>query len=137
MAKPKIFVSYSHKEAAWAKEFAQALSQRGVRVWTDQLAVKAGESSRAAVEKGLRESDILVVLIDPSTLSSPSLFFELGAAIGMDKRVVAIVPANFEISQFPLPLRARRFLIKQTPKATASELLGELIGPEQAVGVEA
>ena len=43
MAKPKIFVSYSHKEADWAKEFAQALSQRGLRVWIDQLAVKAGD----------------------------------------------------------------------------------------------
>jgi hypothetical protein len=78
MAKPKIFVSYSHKEADWAKEFAQALSQRGLRVWIDQLAVKAGESIGEAVEKGLRESDVFVTLIDPSTLSSPSLFFELG-----------------------------------------------------------
>ena len=75
MAKPRVFVSYSHKEAAWAKEFAQALSQRGLQVWIDQLAVQAGESIREAVEKGLRESDIFVTLIDPSTLSSPSLFF--------------------------------------------------------------
>jgi nucleoside 2-deoxyribosyltransferase len=133
MAKPKIFVSYSHKEAAWAKEFAQALSQRGLRVWIDQLAVKPGESIREAVEKGFRESDVFVALIDPSALSSPSLFFELGAAIGMDKRVVAIVPANFDLSQFPLTLRARRFLVKRTPEVTASELLGT----EQGIGLEA
>lgn len=133
MAKPRIFVSYSHKEADWAKEFAQALSQRGLQVWIDQLAVKAGESIGEAVEKGLRESDIFVTLIDPSTLSSPSLFFELGAAIGMDKRVVAIVPEDLDPSQLPLPLRARRFLIKRAPEATASELLGT----EQGTGSEA
>jgi nucleoside 2-deoxyribosyltransferase len=133
MAKPKIFVSYSHKEADWAKEFAQALSQRGLRVWIDQLAVKAGESIREAIEKGLRESDVFVTLIDPSTLSSPSLFFELGAAIGMGKRVVAIVPADFDPAQLPLTLRARRFLIKRTPEATASELLGA----EQGIDSEA
>jgi len=133
MAKPRVFVSYSHKEADWAKEFAQALSQRGLQVWIDQLAVKAGESIGEAVEKGLRESDILVTLIDPSTLSSPSLFFELGAAIGMDKRVVAIVPEDLDLSQLPLPLRARRFLIKRTPEATASELFGT----EQGTGSEA
>lgn len=132
MAKPRVFVSYSHKEAAWAKEFAQALSQRGLQVWIDQLAVKAGESIREAVEKGLRESDIFVTLIDPSTLSSPSLFFELGAAIGMGKRVVAIVPEDFDPSQLPLPLRARRFLIKRAPEATA----GELLGTEQGTGSE-
>ena len=133
MAKPRVFVSYSHKEAAWAKAFAQALSQRGLQVWIDQLAVKAGESIGEAVEKGLRESDIFVTLIDPSTLSSPSLFFELGAAIGMNKRVVAIVPADFDPSQLPLPLRARRFLIKRAPEATA----GELLGTEQETGSEA
>ena len=133
MAKPRVFVSYSHKEADWAKEFAQALSQRGLQVWIDQLAVKAGESIGEAVEKGLRESDIFVTLIDPSTLSSPSLFFELGAAIGMGKRVVAIVPEDLDPSQLPLPLRARRFLIKRAPEATASELLGT----EQGTGSEA
>ncbi len=124
MAKPRVFVSYSHKEAAWAKEFAQALSQRGLQVWIDQLAVQAGESIREAVEKGLRESDIFVTLIDPSTLSSPSLFFELGAAIGLGKRVVAVVPEDFDSSQLPLPLRTRRFLIKRAPEVTADELLG-------------
>jgi len=124
MAKPRVFVSYSHKEAAWAKEFAQALSQRGLQVWIDQLAVQAGESIREAVEKGLRESDIFVTLIDPSTLSSPSLFFELGAAIGLGKRVVAVVPEDFDLSQLPLPLRTRRFLIKRAPEVTADELLG-------------
>ena len=132
MAKPRVFVSYSHKEAAWAKEFAQALSQRGLQVWIDQLAVQAGESIREAVEKGLRESDIFVTLIDPSTLSSPSLFFELGAAIGMGKRVVAIVPEDFDPAQLPLPLRTRRFLIKRAPEATA----GELLGTEQGTGSE-
>ncbi len=133
MAKPKVFVSYSHKEADWAKEFAHALSNRGLQVWIDQLAVKAGESIREAVEKGLRESDVFVTLIDPSTLSSPSLFFELGAAIGMGKRVVVIVPEDFDPSQLPLPLRARRFLIKRAPEATA----GELLGTEQETSSEA
>ncbi len=133
MAKPRVFVSYSHKEAAWAKEFAQALSQRGLQVWIDQLAVKAGESIGEAVEKGLRESDIFVTLIDLSTLSSPSLFFELGAAIGMGKRVAAIVPEDLDPSQLPLPLRARRFLIKRAPETTA----GELLGTEQETGSEA
>jgi hypothetical protein len=51
----------------------------------------------------------------------------------MGKRVVAIVPEDFDPSQLPLPLRARRFLIKRAPEATASELLGT----EQGTGSEA
>src|SRR6266576_2699118 len=98
MAKRKVFVSYSHRDAEWAKEFAKALTDRGVEVWIDQLALKAGESIREGVEKGLRESDLFVALIDPSSVTTPSLFFELGAAIGMGKRVVAIVPKEFDPS---------------------------------------
>jgi hypothetical protein len=51
----------------------------------------------------------------------------------MGKRVVAIVPEDFDPSRLPLPLRARRFLIKRAPEVTASELLGT----EQGTGSEA
>jgi hypothetical protein len=70
----------------------------------------------------LRESD-LFVLIDPHNVKTPSLLFELGAAIGMGKRVVAIVPKDFDPTKLPLPLRARRFLVKERPSATANELV--------------
>jgi hypothetical protein len=58
----------------------------------------------------------------------------IGAAIGIGKHVVAIVPEDFDPSQLPLPLRARRFLlIKRASGATASELPGT----EQGTGSEA
>jgi len=123
MVKQKVFLSYSHKEADWAKEFAKALADHDVQVWIDQFEVKAGEPVSQAIEKGLRESDLFVVLIDPDNVKTPSLLFELGAAIGMGKRVVAIVPKDFDPSKLPLPLRARRFLVKERPSTTANELV--------------
>ena len=131
--KHKVFLSYSHGESEWAKEFAKAISDRGVQVWLDQFEVKAGEPISEAIEKGLRESDLFVVLIDPDNVKTPSLLFELGAAIGMGKRVVAIVPKDFDPSRLPLPLRTRRFLVKGSPNLTASEL----IDAEQPSGQEA
>jgi hypothetical protein len=129
-----IFVSYSDEEAYWAKEFVQTLTQRGLHVWIDQLAARTGEPIREAVEEGLRERGIFLILIDPSILSFPFPFFQLGAAIGMGKNVVAIVPEDFDPAQLPLPLRARRFLfIKRASGATASELPGT----EQGTGSEA
>ena len=121
--KQKIFLSYSHGEAKWAKEFAKAIVDRGVQVWIDQLEVKAGDPLGEAIEKGLRESDLFVVLIDPDKIKTPSLLFELGAAIGMGKGVVAIVPKDFDPSELPLPLRTRRFLMKGSPSVTADELV--------------
>ena len=123
MVKQKVFVSYSHREADWAKEFAKALTERGAQVWIDQFELKAGEHIREAIEKGLRDSEVFVVLVDPESIKNPSLIFELGAAIGMGKRVVAIVPRDFDPSQLPGSLRTRRYLVKTTPGATADELV--------------
>jgi hypothetical protein len=114
-------------ESSWAKRFSDALVKEGAKVWLAESEVKAGDSIREAIEKGLRQSELFVTLIDAKMLDSPSLFFELGAAIGMGKRVVAVVPKEIDSTRLPVSLRTRRYLIKDAPEATARELLaGEI-----------
>jgi nucleoside 2-deoxyribosyltransferase len=122
MADHKVFISYSHPDSAWARSFAEALRERGVPVWFDEFEVAPGESLREALETGLRESDIFVTVVNPQHASRPTLFFELGAAIGMNKRVVAIVPKDFDVSQLPFEFRLRKYLLRDSPQETASEL---------------
>ncbi|HYK05035.1 MAG TPA: toll/interleukin-1 receptor domain-containing protein [Thermoanaerobaculia bacterium] len=122
MDKPQIFISYSSADAEWARSFAEALRERGERVWFDQFEISAGDSLRDALEAGLRASDVFVTLVESENLHKPNLFFELGAAIGMRKKVVAIVPKNLDPSQLPLELRLRRYLVRDTPEETAEEL---------------
>jgi predicted nucleotide-binding protein len=118
----RVFISHSSGDAAWARSFAQALIERGVSVWFDEFDVQPGESVRDALEEGLRSSDVLVALLDADSPSKPNLFFELGAALGMGKRVVAIVPKDLDPSALPLDVRLRRYLIRDTPEQTAKEL---------------
>jgi predicted nucleotide-binding protein len=126
MEKRTVFISHSAQDADWARSFAQALKERGVTVWFDEFDVRLGESVRDALEAGLRTSDVLVALLDSESPSRPNLFFELGAAIGMGKRVVAIVPKNLDPSVLPLDVRLRRYLIRDTPEQTAEELSNTL-----------
>lgn len=120
--KHQVFISYSHKDADWARSFAEALTRRGLDVWFDQFRIRAGESLRDAIESGLRASDVFVTLIDPEYPSKPNLFFELGAAIGMGKKVIAIVPRDFPTGALPSELRLRRYLTRDSPEDTAQEL---------------
>src|SRR5579864_8176140 len=93
----KVFISHSAGDADWARGFAQALKQRGVTVWFDEFDVRPGESLRDALESGLRGSDVIVALLDPEYKKAlPGLFFELGAAIGMGKKFVSIVPKGLD-----------------------------------------
>lgn len=126
MEKTTVFISHSAQDADWARSFAQALKERGVTVWFDEFDVRPGESVRDALEAGLRTSDVLVALLDAESPSRPNLFFELGAAIGMGKRVVAIVPKNLDPKILPLDVRLRRYLIRDTPEQTAEELSNTL-----------
>jgi len=109
MSNPQVFISYAHSkgDADWVRAFAEALKQRGLRVWLDQFQIAAGEPLRDALEAGMRESDVFVALIDPASSLKPNFLFELGAAIGMGKRVVPIVPRELDDSALPL-LASRR-----------------------------
>ena len=126
MEKRSVFISHSARDADWVSSFAEALKQRGVTVWFDGLDERPGESAVDALEAGLRSSDVLVALLDAESRSRPNLFFELGAAIGMGKRVLAIVPKDVDPRALPLDVRLRPYLIRETPEQTAEELSNSL-----------
>jgi hypothetical protein len=125
--KKQIFISYSHSDAdqKWIKAFAESLQRGGFSVWLDEWRVRAGESLPESIEDGLRSSDIIASLITSQSVKQPSLFFELGAAVSMGKRVVAIVSNDVEYSQLPQSLRTRKFLRRASPEETANQLLSE------------
>jgi hypothetical protein len=125
-SKRRVFISHSAKDADWARSFAQSLKQRGVSVWFDEFEVQPGESLREAMETGLRNSDVIVTLLDTESPSRANLFFELGAAIGMGKKVVPIVPRGIDPSLLPLDLQRRRYLLRDTPEQTAEEFSNTL-----------
>lgn len=127
MTKPRVFISHSEGDVDWARSFAQALQQRGVSVWFDEFDVRPGESMRDGLESGLRSSDVIVALLDPEYPAKPALFFELGAAIGMGKRFVSIVPKGLDPNNLPLDVRLRRYLIRDSPEQTAEELSSTLL----------
>ena len=123
MSNRQIFISYAGQDGDWARSFAQALERHGLRIWLDQPQATPGDSVRDAVEARLRESDIFVALLESEHPVNPNVYFELGAAIGMGKRVVAVVPRELKVAEFPLDLlRSRSYLIRESPEATAEEL---------------
>jgi hypothetical protein len=84
-----------------------------------------GDAIRDAIEEGLRSSDMIVAIVSPKSIDRPNLFFELGAAVGMGKRIVAIVPSNFDPSLLPQPLRLRKFLLQGSPEEAARALISD------------
>lgn len=119
MNDPIVFISYSHDDAEWTRRFAGALRDQSVNVWLDAWQIHAGEPLREAIEAGLRNSDAIVSIISPDNVQRPSVLFELGAALGMGKRMIPIVPAGLHNSVIPFELRNRRFITKGAPDEVA------------------
>lgn len=133
-SKLKVFIAPVHREEDrdWLRRFAKTLQSDGARVWMVESEVGAGEPVAKAIENGMRRSDVIVVFVTADALKSGGWAWQLGAALGMKKRFVAIVPASIDVDELPLPVRARRYLIQGEPEETARELLGP-VAMEKAV----
>jgi predicted nucleotide-binding protein len=125
MDKGRVFISHSSSDETWAREFANSLQQRGLKVWFDSNAIHSGQSLTQAVEKGLRESSVIVLLVTSDTLKRPNLFFEIGAAMGMGKPLVPVVSKDIDPSTLPISLRGRRYLLKRSPDLTAEAFIAQ------------
>jgi nucleoside 2-deoxyribosyltransferase len=130
----KVFISYSHRDKEWTREFADHLQHQGISVWLDEYVLKGGDSVAEAVEKGLRDSDAIVSILGPENVTQPSIYFELGAAIGMGKRVIPVVSNDVDLYKLPLSIRWRKYLLRTSPEETANEVIAALSQSDAPAG---
>jgi hypothetical protein len=123
MSTPKIFISYSHSDQEWARQLAEALAKSGLDVWFDEFNIKPGQPLAEALEKGLRESDAVILLINSENVNRPNLLFEIGAAVGMNKPMIPVVSRDLEVHRLPALIQRIRFLLRKSPEETARELV--------------
>jgi hypothetical protein len=69
-----VFLSYSMKDKAWVSEFAEALSQAGLRAWFDN-ALSPGDRWQEKIQEALRTSRTLVLILSPQSVEGPGTFF--------------------------------------------------------------
>lgn len=131
MMQDKIFISYSHDDSKWAQKFAEELKKLGLNIWFDQFNVGLGNVWADAIETGLKESQIVVILfrskdVEAAGLSNANLFLEYGAALSMGKVIVPVVPDGIDQSKLPSALRLVRGVPRTTPEETAKQFADAL-----------
>jgi hypothetical protein len=120
-----VFISHSSRDQEWVRAFSESLSAHGIQVWVD-YDIQAGKSLVEETERGLRESDTIIFVLTPENVRQPNLIFELGAAVGLGKRVVPILSRGLEPSTLPFPLKQRQGILRDEPHKTAETLLRNL-----------
>ncbi len=103
MQKAKIFISYSRGDSEFALELAEKLRASGAEIWIDRL-ISAGQQWDRVIEEALETSDIVLVILSPTSAASDGVRDEWAYALEEKKRVVPVLHQSCKI-----PFRLRRF----------------------------
>ena len=102
--KDKIFISYSRHNEAFARKLAIWLNDTlGVGVWIDVDDIPVGIKWSAAIQDGLDNCEVMVVIITPSAMKSVNVEDEWQYFLDQDKPVVPIL-----LKTAPIPYQLRR-----------------------------
>src|ERR1039458_5562286 len=88
---PKVFISYSTKDAVFADLAKMKLNAEGVEVWLDHGDLRGGDEWREAIDQGISGSDALLVILTPASCASSYVTYEWGFALGLGKKVIPLM----------------------------------------------
>ncbi len=87
----QVFISYASKDAIFADLTKMKLKEAGIRVWLDHGNLRGGDEWRDAIDQGIATSDVMLVVLTPSSCESSYVTYEWGFALGMRKKVIPIL----------------------------------------------
>ena len=99
--KPTIFLSYSRTDRDRARNVERVLAEDGLHVWRDERSIYAGTEWSQAIERGIRRSRGLVVLLTQASAQSEWVLYEAAFAVGAKVPLVPVVVAGARV---PAPL---------------------------------
>jgi hypothetical protein len=122
---PRMFVSYARQDAEFALRLAKSLREAGATIWMDQLDIRPGQRWDEAVEAALRECVGLIVVLSPTSVTSPNVMDEVSYALEAGKQVVPILHRKCDI---PFRLRRVQYIDFTAQYETALDRLCGAIG---------
>lgn len=91
MPRPRVFLSYSRKDSAFAHLAKVQLEARDIEVWLDRGALRAGDDWANAIEEGIASSEALIVVLSPNLSASSYVTFEWAYALGKGKKIIPVL----------------------------------------------
>jgi hypothetical protein len=102
----QLFISYSRFDKVLAQRLADDLGQRGYAIWLDVRSIPHGANWDNEVQRGLDTSDVMVLLLSPTSAASPNVADEWSYFIERNKRILPIMAQMCDVP-FRLSRRQR------------------------------
>ena len=98
----QIFISYAHQDAEFAQRLEEDLQTNGWQTWMAPDSIRLGEKWVEAINRGLLESGIFVLIITPQSVDSRWVQTETNVAISMEHRgEIRLLPLMVKSTAMP------------------------------------
>lgn len=102
----RYFISYSRKDAEFVKKLHASLRDAGIDSWLDTSEIHQGEDWADAIQRGLEESNAMLLVISPDSMASRHVSDEWKYYLNNEKpkkvHPIRIKPANIHFQLHPL-----------------------------------
>jgi formylglycine-generating enzyme required for sulfatase activity len=99
----RIFISYSRMDESFARRLAASLSNLGADVWIDVEDIPAGMKWSSAIQQGLDNAELMIVIISPDSMTSRNVEDEWQYYLDHGKPIIPVLlhPAqvHFQLSR--------------------------------------
>jgi len=93
----QVFLSYSKQNSVFAELVKLKLEREGMSVWIDNISVSSGTPWRRAIDAGILESDVVVILFDSFSVKSLYVTYEWAFALGSNKSIIPVLVEDCDI----------------------------------------
>ena len=108
--KPRVFISYSRKDIAFADQLEAALKARGFEPLIDRTEIYAFEEWWKRIEALVARADTVVFVLSPDAVASDIALREVAFAASLNKRFAPIVYRRVDDKQVPEALAKLNFI---------------------------
>ncbi|MBK7895477.1 MAG: SUMF1/EgtB/PvdO family nonheme iron enzyme [Anaerolineaceae bacterium] len=130
----QIFISHAHQDAELAQRLATDLRANGWQTWIAPESIQPGEQWVEAINRGLDESGIFLVLLTPDAVSSKWVKRETNIAVTMEHEgEVAFYPLDVKPCRPPALWRGYQFISFQNNYRTDVARLLTVLASENSV----
>lgn len=124
-----IFISYSRRELGFVDDIVDDLENEGYNVWLDYRALVPGIPWKEQIDKGLNDSDTVLLVVSKAALASEYVALEWRHFLETNKRVILLI---FEAVDLPPELEKYEWVdFRSNYKAGMAELFSQLKKPIQ------
>jgi hypothetical protein len=106
-----VFISHSSQDRDFVNQLARNLESMGMKVWSERD-VQLGASLTEEIERGIEQSQHMLLVVSPNSLNSPWANFEVGVVLSKvahspEMLVIPVLTQDVDVSLLPFSTKNR------------------------------